>query len=94
MHLRHPDADIVQLGVEVVDDAGEPTGGLTERIKRGLMPRGDGPHELVGEELATSLLRGNWLYWPSLVFTRESRPGATSGRTCRPSSTWPWSWTW
>ena len=27
---------------------------------------------LGGEELATSLLRGNWLYWPSLVFTREA----------------------
>lgn len=30
---------------------------------------------LSGEDLATSLLRGNWLYWPSLVFrtTRVKR---------------------
>lgn len=72
VHGQHPDADIVQLGVEVIDDAGEPADGLTERIKRRLMPRGDGPRVLAGEELATSLLRGNWLYWPSLLFTGEA----------------------
>lgn len=72
VHEQHPDADIVQLGVEVIDDDGRPTDGLTERIKRMLMPRGAGPHVLDGEALATSLLRGNWLYWPSLVFTREA----------------------
>lgn len=72
VHDQHPDADIVQLGVDVIDDAGLPADGLTERIKRRLMPRGAGPHVLGGEELAASLLRGNWLYWPSLVFTREA----------------------
>ncbi len=35
VHRAHPDADIVQLGVEVVDDDGQPADGLTERIKRG-----------------------------------------------------------
>jgi glycosyltransferase involved in cell wall biosynthesis len=72
VHEAHPDADIIQLGVEVIDDEGRPADGLTERIKRALMPRASGPHELGGEDLATSLLRGNWLYWPSLVFTREA----------------------
>jgi glycosyltransferase involved in cell wall biosynthesis len=72
VHEQHPSADVIQLGVEVVDEDGLPSDGLTERIKRALMPRGAGPHELAGEELATSLLRGNWLYWPSLVFTGES----------------------
>jgi hypothetical protein len=62
----------VQLGVEVIDETGQPADGLTERIKRRLMPRGGVQHVLGGEELATSLLRGNWLYWPSLVFTGES----------------------
>lgn len=72
VHEAHPTAAVIQLGVEVIDEDGLPSDGLTERIKRALMPRGDGPHELAGEELATSLLRGNWLYWPSLVFTGES----------------------
>ncbi|PUA81108.1 glycosyl transferase [Nocardioides currus] len=72
VHEQHPDVDIVQLGVRVIDEAGEPADGLTERIKRALMPRGAGQHVLGGETLATSLLRGNWLYWPSLVFRREA----------------------
>lgn len=72
VHAAHPDADVIQLGVDVVDEAGRPADGLTERIKRRLMPRGEGPHVLAGEELATSLLRGNWLYWPSLVFTADA----------------------
>lgn len=72
VHEAHPGCDIIQLGVDVIDDDGQPADGLTERIKRRLMPRGEGPHELVGEQLATSLLRGNWLYWPSLVFTHEA----------------------
>ena len=72
VHQTHPGADIVQLGVDVIDDHGHPANGLTERIKRRLMPRGPGPHVLGGEELAASLLRGNWLYWPSLVFTRDA----------------------
>ena len=72
VHDAHAGADIIQLGVAVIDDDGQPADGLTERIKRQLMPRGEGPHELAGEELATSLLRGNWLYWPSLVFRHEA----------------------
>jgi glycosyltransferase involved in cell wall biosynthesis len=72
VHASHPAADNIQPGVEVIDEQGRPADGMTERIKRALMPRGPGPRELGGEELATSLLRGNWLYWPSLVFTREA----------------------
>lgn len=72
VHEANPGADIVQLGVEVIDDRGHPTQGLTERIKSRLMPRGPGPHVLEGEDLAVSLLRGNWLYWPSLVFTHDA----------------------
>jgi hypothetical protein len=29
------------------------------------------PTELGGERLAASLLRGNWLYWPALVFRTQ-----------------------
>ncbi|WP_457207134.1 glycosyltransferase family 2 protein [Nocardioides sp. P5_C9_2] len=77
VHEAHPTADVIQLGVDVVDEDGRPTDGLTERIKRALKPRGEGPHLLAGEELATSLLRGNWLYWPSLVFTAEALGGVS-----------------
>ncbi len=84
VHDQHPDADILQLGVQVIDGDGRPADGLTERIKRALMPRRPGPHVLGGEELAASLLRGNWLYWPSLVFRRDAL-ARTSFRTDLPT---------
>lgn len=65
---EHPQADVVQVGVEVVDGDGQVVLPLGDRVKRALMPKVDAPLELSGEELAVSLLRGNWLYWPSLVF--------------------------
>jgi hypothetical protein len=36
-----------------------------------LRPRVRGRTELSGEQLATSLLRGDWLYWPSLVLRTD-----------------------
>ncbi len=72
VHDAHPEADIIQLGVTVIDGEGRPTNGLTEQIKGRLMPSGSGPRELAGEQLARSLLRGNWLYWPALAFTYEA----------------------
>ncbi len=68
---RHPGADIVQPGVEVIDEQGQPCLPLADRVKSWLAPRGT-ETVLTGEELAASLLRGNWLYWPSLAFKRET----------------------
>ncbi|MDR1152059.1 MAG: glycosyltransferase [Bifidobacteriaceae bacterium] len=66
---RYPGADIVQVGVEVIDDVGRPASGLVDTVKRrALAPRGPEPVVLAGEAAAASLLRGNWLYWPSLAF--------------------------
>lgn len=63
----HPDATIFQPGVRVIDSAGEPSFGLGERVKAWLAPTGPRPVTISGEELAISLMRGNWLYWPSLA---------------------------
>lgn len=81
-HQRFPDADIIQPGVRVIDEHGEPSRPLADTIKQKVVrPRGEGTRVLAGERLATSLLHGDWLYWPSLVFRREAvqatpfRPG-------------------
>lgn len=61
--------DVIQPGVVVIDEAGRPVRPLVDRVKRHLFaPRLDGPVTLSGEDLAVSLLRGNWTYWPSLAF--------------------------
>lgn len=71
-HAAFPDADIIQPGVEVIDEHGAPVAPLTDRVKRLVMPRTRTRRLLAGEELAVSLLRGDWLYWPSLAFRRET----------------------
>ena len=69
---EHPRATIVQPGVGVVDSQGQPSFGMSDRVKAWLVPRRPRPFTLAGEELAASLLRGNWLYWPSLAFDRSA----------------------
>ncbi|WP_104107144.1 glycosyltransferase family 2 protein [Nocardioides sp. 616] len=66
------EVDIVQPGVVIVDEHGAPSTPLVDRAKRRLFaPRVEQPLVLGGEELAASLLRGNWLYWPSLAFRAD-----------------------
>lgn len=67
-----PDVDVVSPGAMVVDGAGERSEPLVDRVKQRLFaPRVSAPRVLGGEELAVSLLRGNWTYWPSLAFRVE-----------------------
>ncbi|MCR2764619.1 glycosyltransferase [Microbacterium sp. zg.B48] len=69
-----PHADVIQPGVQVIDQHGTPVHLLADRVKqRMLAPRGgDGIAVLTGERMATSLIRGDWLYWPSLTFRTET----------------------
>ncbi|MFB2557323.1 glycosyltransferase [Herbiconiux liangxiaofengii] len=77
----HPEASIVQPGVEVIDADGAPHRPLADRVKGVIRPRGAKPELLTGERLATSLLTGNWAYFPSLVWRADDlrrfgfRPG-------------------
>ena len=65
----YPDAAVVQPGVRVIDQNGDPVHGLVDLVKQRLyMPKVSGRTELGGEPLARTLLRGDWLYFPSLVF--------------------------
>jgi glycosyltransferase involved in cell wall biosynthesis len=66
---RFPGAAVVQPGVQVIDEHGRPSRSLADRVKRRYAPAPPEAVELGGEELATSLLKGNWLYFPSLVFS-------------------------
>jgi GT2 family glycosyltransferase len=71
VHAAFPTAGVVQPGVRVVDATGKPVGGLAEWVKARLTPNAQAPRQLEGEALATSLMHGNWLYWPSIVFRVE-----------------------
>ncbi len=70
---REPTAAMIQPGVQVIGTDGLPFDTLGDRTKRKLYaPKGPGRALLGGEELATSLLRGNWLYFPSICWRTES----------------------
>lgn len=64
------DVDVIQPGVEVIDESGVVGTPLVDKVKKGMLaPKiSDGVAILRGEAMATSLIRGDWLYWPSLTF--------------------------
>ncbi len=69
----HPGVGMVQPGVEVIDGEGQVTSGLVDQTKRRLYaPTVDGSRLMGGEELAASVLRGNWLYFPSICWRGEA----------------------
>lgn len=65
---RFPDAAYLQPGVEVIDADGAVSLPLADRVKGYYRPSGPAPLVLRGEPLATSLLRGNWTYFPSILW--------------------------
>lgn len=71
MLAAFPEVDVLQPGVRVIDSDGRTHAPLGDRVKGWLTPSGEEPVVLSGEDLAASLLRGNWLYWPSLVFRTD-----------------------
>jgi GT2 family glycosyltransferase len=69
---QHPKASVIQPGVEVIDSDGAVVWPLGDRVKRVYRDRDTrASASLVGEDMAASLLRGNWTYFPSLVWRTE-----------------------
>jgi glycosyltransferase involved in cell wall biosynthesis len=74
-HEQFPSAQIIQPGVEVIDEHNQPGMGLVDRMKRVYSPRvrgWDGRRLLSGEPLAQSLIRANWLYFPSICWRSDT----------------------
>lgn len=65
---RTPGAAYFQPGVQVIDENGDPTTPLADRVKSYYRWTRRNSPELAGEALATSLLRGNWTYFPSICW--------------------------
>ncbi|HEX7536742.1 MAG TPA: glycosyltransferase family 2 protein [Dermatophilaceae bacterium] len=74
-HEQFPSAQIIQPGVEVIDEHNQHATGLVDRMKRVYTPRvpgRTGRRLLSGEPLAVSLIRGNWLYFPSVCWRSDA----------------------
>jgi glycosyltransferase involved in cell wall biosynthesis len=71
LSAEFPDVSVFQPGVQVIDDDGRLCFPLADRIKALYRPRGAGTQVFSGPLLASSLARGNWAYFPSLVWRTE-----------------------
>ena len=70
--LTTPTVTMVHPGVQVIDEAGRPATPLADRLKARLRPRPPRGNVLYGERLFASLMLGNWTYFPSIAWRRES----------------------
>jgi glycosyltransferase involved in cell wall biosynthesis len=69
---ENPDASVVQPGVEIIDSAGAIVMPLGDRVKRAFRARDTRRSRvLAAGDMAASLLRGNWTYFPSLVWRTD-----------------------
>ena len=67
--IQTSDVDVVQPGVDVIDENGTVVLPLADRLKRMLSLKPPAGGVVVsGEHLAASLLRANWAYFPSLAW--------------------------
>lgn len=69
----HPEVAWIQPSVRVVGSDGAPVVTRADQVKARLMPKPSpgGVTVLAGEELARSLLVGNWMYFPAVAFRRD-----------------------
>lgn len=69
---RHPQVSAIMPTVEVISYDGHGAASLTDRAKTFLRAR-SGPDEVrSGERLMTSLMHGNWTYFPATAWRLES----------------------
>ncbi|MGP6171515.1 glycosyltransferase family 2 protein [Microbacterium sp. A204] len=63
--------EYVQPAVSVIDDDGQPSSPLPDRIKAMVRPRISGPTLLSGDALLTTLMHGNWTYFPAICWRTD-----------------------
>lgn len=72
-YREHPGVGMIQPGVAVIDEHGRPVKALADEVKKRLYaPKVTDRRLMGGEELAASLLRGNWLYFPAITWRTEA----------------------
>jgi glycosyltransferase involved in cell wall biosynthesis len=76
-----PEVGIIQPAVQVIDENGKPHLGIADVMKKniGTWPL-SGTAEIAGKQAHLGLLKGNWTYFPSLIW-RKSAIGELRFRT-------------
>jgi glycosyltransferase involved in cell wall biosynthesis len=63
-----PDAAMLHPGVRIIDEDGEVVRTIVDSAKAFYRPRAREPIRLSGEQLATSVTRGNWMNFPAVAW--------------------------
>jgi glycosyltransferase involved in cell wall biosynthesis len=79
--VAHPGASMIHPGVKVIDEKNELISTRSDQIKKSIRESQGSSTVLSGEPLARSLMKGNWMYFPSIVWKTKTiqeigfRPG-------------------
>lgn len=79
--LQSPSVSMIHPGVKVIDEHNEQISTRSDQVKRSIREAQGNSKILSGEPLAKSLMRGNWMYFPSIVWKTKTiqligfRPG-------------------
>jgi glycosyltransferase involved in cell wall biosynthesis len=78
---KHPNASMIHPGVKVIDEMNSEITTRSDQIKANIRGSYENTQVLEGEPLATSLMKGNWMYFPSITWRTKTiqeigfRPG-------------------
>ncbi len=65
---RYPDVSIIHPGIKIVDEENNEISTRSEVVKLKIRNSVQSNQILFGEELATSLMKGNWMYFPAITW--------------------------
>lgn len=70
--LKYPEASIIHPGIRIVDEENNEISTSAEVIKLKIRKSLRSNELLYGETLATSLMKGNWMYFPAITWRTKS----------------------
>ena len=77
----HPGISMIHPGVKVIDEKNELISTRSDQVKKSIRESQSNSKVLSGEPLARSLMKGNWMYFPAIVWKTRTiqeigfRPG-------------------
>lgn len=78
---KRPGISMIHPGVKVIDEKNDLISTRSDKVKKSIRDSQGGSSVLSGEPLAKSLMKGNWMYFPSIVWKTKTiqeigfRPG-------------------
>lgn len=76
LSAAYKDAGVIHLGCDVIDENGKVWLPLVDKVKARLRPKASvAGTEFMGEDIATSLARGDWMYFPSIAWNTKAVTG-------------------